>query len=367
MKLKICHVITTLEMGGAQLSTLRLLRELQFSPEIDLFLIYGEEGPLSNALPLLKNITLIRLPSLQRSFHPLRDILLLFSLFKIIKTHRFDLIHTHCSKPSLFARLAAFLSGKKTIHTYHGFGHDYFKEGFFRKLFLRLENFLNRLSVRLIFVCNENLLRAKTLKLLQNQGELISDMLDFDRMLSFRKNHETGRTLGAVLSFKEQKKPFLLLNLMKKISLSFPDSHFILIGEGPLLKNAKRYAASLGLNARFTGAVTEILPYYESISLFISTSAYEGLSMAELECLYLGIPMVITPAGGIIDFMENGKQGFFYEHGNLDQALEYCHRILSGQFEYRPLSKERFACFNTKKIVERHLELYKEITDRPNT
>lgn len=364
-KNKILHIITTAEMGGAQLSTLRLLCLLQDSNLFDLHLLYGEAGPLESDYAELreKGIIVIRNPLLCRSFHPMKDFLLFISLILFFRKNRFDLIHTHCSKPSLVARVAALFSGvKAVVHTFHGFGHEYYRNPLLQKLHITLESLLNKKSAALVFVAKENLHRAEHIGLTpfhSPKNHIIPDCLAFEKLSirSYAPHQEL--CIGSVSNFKDQKQPFLLIELFKKISLLYPQARFLVAGEGKGLSSCRKHAENLNIsNIVFLGAVKDMPFFYSRLSLFVSTSRFEGLSMAELECLYLGIPMVIPFRGGITEIMRDGEQGYFYPFGNLVTALSRCREILEGRFTFTPLPPEWMKIYDSGSILKSFLNLY---------
>jgi len=363
LPMKIAHILTTLEMGGAQLSTLRLIKALQENPTWEVTLIVGVDGPLRSELGNIRN--LIWLPTLKRSFHGIRDLFCLFQLISLMKKNSFDVVHSHSSKPSIVGRLAALFARVPVIfHTYHGFGHDFFRKRFQQILFRWMERWLNKKSSGLIFVCDENLDRAKKLSLLHpRENFLIPDFLSFENF-SQRPQNKLCHSLSnpvivSVLSFKEQKNPLALITLCRKIVQQYPNAEFRLIGEGPLLAECKRQALSQKLNIHFMGVVLDIEKQYRAADLFIGASRFEGLSMAQLECLYFQVPMVITKAGGISEIMEHGKQGFFYNRNNLQEAFLFCDLILSGQFQYTPKQNSFFKTFESSHLIKKHQNLYR--------
>jgi len=362
--LNICHIITTSELGGAQLSTYRILKELARQPNLKIFLIYGKKGPLCQEFDNLERVTVFRFKNLHRKFNPLHDFFALIDITRTLKNNNIHIIHTHSSKASLIGRLAGIYTGIKIIHTYHGFGHDFFLNKYLRSIYILIEKILNYFSHQLIFICQNNLDQALRLKLVsKKKSVIIPDTLSLHQLQSVEHNLKSfDCTVGSVLSFKEQKQPFQMLKLIKMLNAEFTQIHFILIGEGPLLKLTQIKAQELNIkNITFTGAKKDIGKYYQKLNLFIHTSRYEGFSMAQIEALYLKIPIVVTDQGGIRDILEHGKQGFIYKDGDLESAFQYCKIILNGSLVYKPLDKSHFDTWNTPNILEKHLRLYNQL------
>lgn len=361
--MKICHIITTFEMGGAQLSTLRLLKELSKTLNYEIFLIHGEGGPLEKEFYSLSGIRIIKISSLKREINPALDFLSFIRIFQLLKKHKIDLVHTHCSKPSFLGRMASILSKIKTLHTYHGFGHEFYFHPASKKIFLFCERILNYFSDAIIFVCSHNLKKSLKLKLsLPKNSYVVPDFLNFEEYKKERKTFKNIR-IGSILSFKEQKNPFKIVEIFQMIQKKHSKAEFFMIGEGPLRKKTENYVKKLGMHSvYFPGAVLKIDPFFNQMSLFVGASRFEGLSMAELECLFFNIPMVITRAGGIKEIMEQGKQGFFYNFECVNEAFQCCDKILSGKFNYQPVLNDFFEIFRKNVVLSTYDDLYKRLT-----
>ncbi len=106
-----------------------------------------------------------------------------------------------------------------------------------------------------------------------------------------------------------------------------PNVKFLIIGDGPLWQELRDQA--LNTKARdqfiFTGAIEHhVLPLYLSLShLFIRPSETEGLGNAFLEAMAMGLPVVATPVGGIVDFIQDNTTGFLWyrEKSSLGQRI----------------------------------------------
>lgn len=102
-------------------------------------------------------------------------------------------------------------------------------------------------------------------------------------------------------------------NLDNKVKL-------VLVGDDPLFDKSrknklKRIAEELGIesNVLFSGIISHAdLPLYFNMSdVFVRPSRSEGLGNAFLEAMAAGLPVVGTNVGGIPDFLEDKKTGFF--------------------------------------------------------
>jgi hypothetical protein len=117
MKPKVFHVITKLELGGAQKVTLMTLERLP-RDRYDVSLITNPEGLLVDWANRIPNLTRYWMPSLIREVRPLQDLRSLIALWKLFRKERPDVVHTHSSKAGILGRWAAWLAGVPNIfHT----------------------------------------------------------------------------------------------------------------------------------------------------------------------------------------------------------------------------------------------------------
>ena len=126
MKTKVIHVITKLELGGAQKVTLMTLERLP-RDRYDLALVTGPEGLLVDWANRIDNLDRIWIPSMIREVRPVQDFKTLWSLMKLFRREKPVIVHTHSAKAGILGRWAARLAGVPFIfHTAHGFGfHDF--------------------------------------------------------------------------------------------------------------------------------------------------------------------------------------------------------------------------------------------------
>ena len=137
-KIKVIHIITRLDMGGSAQNT--LLTALNHDPQrYSVCLIKGStrESAMTEAETHLVNqqlaaakkqgIEVIDIPALVRRISPYNDIKSFFSLFRILRKSKPDIVHTHTSKAGILGRLAAWIARVPVvIHTPHGhvfYGH----------------------------------------------------------------------------------------------------------------------------------------------------------------------------------------------------------------------------------------------------
>jgi glycosyltransferase involved in cell wall biosynthesis len=106
-----------------------------------------------------------------------------------------------------------------------------------------------------------------------------------------------------------------LLRAMPDVVAEVPEAILLLVGDGPDRRALEEQArgAALGDRVRFVGEVppAEVPPYLGLAEVFVRPSRSEGLGTAFLEAMACGLPIVGSRAGGIPDFLAEGRTGFF--------------------------------------------------------
>src|SRR5262245_52757490 len=161
MKPKVFHVITKLELGGAQKVTLMTLERLP-RDRYELALVTGPEGLLvdwANRIPALQREWN---PWLVREVRPVKDALAFLNLWRLFRRERPDIVHTHTSKAGILGRWAAKIAGVPLIfHTAHGFAFNDFQRPAVRKLYILLERLTAKITTKLFLVSYANANKAE--------------------------------------------------------------------------------------------------------------------------------------------------------------------------------------------------------------
>lgn len=97
-----------------------------------------------------------------------------------------------------------------------------------------------------------------------------------------------------------------------------PEAMFVFAGEGPLRAELEARAAQLGVadRVRFLGRREDIPQMLAACDVFALPSLYEGSSLAVLEAMAAGIPIVSSAIGGTEELIEDGQSGLLVPPGD---------------------------------------------------
>lgn len=100
-----------------------------------------------------------------------------------------------------------------------------------------------------------------------------------------------------------------LIALWPAVRQIHPKACLLILGVGA---EAARLERAAGDGVRFLGRVERVLPYLQASDIFVLPSEREGLSVALLEAMSAGLPVLATDVGGTPDVVEPGVTGWLF-------------------------------------------------------
>lgn len=143
--------------------------------------------------------------------------------------------------------------------------------------------------------------------------------------ISIRKRFaipEGRQVFTFVARLTDQKRPLLFLEIAKR-RVNRGDECFVLVGDGELASEAEAFIERNALhNVVRIPYVANTLELHELSQGIIFTSAYEGLPIAMLEALAMGVPVFATDTGDIGDILRHYGSGSVVPVDSTPDALE---------------------------------------------
>lgn len=111
---------------------------------------------------------------------------------------------------------------------------------------------------------------------------------------------ETDRVAVTVARFTAQKDHETLIRAVRQVVEARPEARFLLVGSGPGMAAMQKLAENLGVAdaVSFLGERCDVADLLAASDLFILSSLFEGLPLALLEAMAIGLPVVATRIGG---------------------------------------------------------------------
>ena len=172
--------------------------------------------------------------------------------------------------------------------------------------------------------------------------------------------------VGMVANFKPGKGHGALVDAAVLVRRSVPDARFVLVGRGPFEPDVRRRAQELGVDSSFVYAgyredATRIMKAFDVLAV---PSVYDGLSIALLEAMSLGVPAVLTRVGGNPEVVSDGEQGLVVPPADREALAGGIIALLRDaglRARLGEAAKRRAADFDIRSAVRRTEEVYEEL------
>lgn len=373
VKLRVLHVITMLELGGAQRNTLDTVRQLD-RQRFTLGLACGLGGELYPEGESLPDTDFFPIPHLRREVRPLEDWRAFWELRAAIRAFTPHIVHTHSSKAGVLGRLAAHHEGVPiVVHSVHGFGFGPHQWLPVRTAFFAMEKLVASKTTAFIAVSRENLELGVRLGLFpREKATVIRSGIDLRAFSQAAEGQEVRQELGIppeapvvlqVSCFKPQKAPERFVELSARLAPIFPEARFLLVGDGELRERLERLRQKWGLGERlhFLGWRRDVPRLLRVANVVTLTSRFEGLPRVLVEARCAGVPVVAMAVDGVVEVVVDGVNGFLVPPGDVATMAEKVGFLLANPELARALGaagKWGLEEFSVEKMVTDQEALY---------
>lgn len=357
--IRILRIIARLNIGGPAIHV-ALLTERFGPPHYESLLVCGNIDEAEGDMAYFareRGVEPFVIPALGRELNPLRDLRTIWTLYRLMRRYKPDVVHTHTAKAGFTGRVAAWLAGVPVIvHTFHG--HVF--RGYFSptktRVFLLIERLAARMSDAVITltealkreIADEFQVTSRDRVIVLPLGFDLSPFLNAERKNgAFRRAWnipDDALLIGIVGRMVPVKNHALFLEAAAQVRHSRPDARFALVGDGELRAEIEAQVDALGLRDAvvFTGWQRELAQVYADLDALVISSVNEGTPVSVIEALATGCPVVTTAVGGLPDLLEGGKLGTLVPSGDAE-ALARALLAPPQQVDARQLMHERYS------------------------
>ena len=295
---------------------------------------------------------------------------------KIINENNYALIHSHSPIGGFLSRIAARNTrdnGTKVIYTAHGF-HFYKGAPLMNWLiFYPIERICSRWTDVLVTITNEDYQLAQkkmyAKEVVYVPGVGINTALfapkEGDVEINACKRNELGISKGdtvmlSVGELNKNKNHEIVLSTMAQLDRA--DLHYVIAGIGDYKEHLEQLAKELGINSQLhlLGFRTDVKELFKMADIFAHPSFREGLSVAVMEAMANGLPVICTDIRGNTDLIEDNKGGYLFKPDVQDTAYKALKNIMDssdrrsmGQYN---LNKSKL--FDIKTVLETMRKIY---------
>ena len=318
---KICYVIGTLKVGGAEKQLYYLVKNLdknKFSPTI----IALRGGILE---PDFKKICKLKIIGKKFKIDPFSFLKLIF----IIREEKTDILHTYMFTANTWGRLAGIIC-KIPVKIVSERSVDLWKKNYH---FL-IDKILGKFTDKIICVSEEvrNHYLKKT-KLPSDKFIVIENGVDLQEIEKIKEKKEIKEEFGiqnddfVILTggrLCKEKSIDFFLSIVPELKKQITNLKILIAGEGEEKENLLNITKYLKLedNVIFTGYRRDILSIIKISDLVVLTSKWEGMPNLILEGMALKKAVISTNVGGCKEIIQNNVNGFLIEYGDKKHLIE---------------------------------------------
>lgn len=380
--MKVCHFITRLIVGGAQENTFLSARGLVEAGHECVMLTGPSEGREGQLLQKMKNpgFEVVECPLFVREISPFTDLRAIFHLKNFLQERQFDVLHTHSSKAGIIGRIAGRMAGvPMVVHTIHGLAFGPYESRLKNMIYINAERYAATKCDRIYAVAQAMIDQCLAEKIGRpEQYQVVYSGMELNRFLEAKPDGALRRSLGipenrkvvgAIARLFPRKGYEGFFPIAAKIVRELPDTHFLILGDGPKRYEYEAWAEALGIrqHVTFAGLVSpeEVHRYIALMDIAAHFSLKEGLPRVAVQALAEAKPVVAYHLDGTPEVVISGKTGFTVPAQDTEAAKDALLHLLKHPQEAaemglrgRELVKDKFPWQKMSEILIHEYETF---------
>lgn len=358
--MKILHVITSLQTGGAETLVVNLMPRFRaLGHEVGVVVFNAMRTPLMDRLE--KECPECKIYQLGGSYY---NPLYIVKLWRIMR--RYDIIHTHNSSPQLYAAIANILCHKKLVTTEHSTNNRKRENGGVLRL---LDKWMYNRYDKVI--CISEIAETKLRSYLGLAAPNICTINNGVDVEAFRSASPSGTlktnrfTVVMVAGFREAKDQDTLIRAFKRLPKE--DFELWLVGDGVRRERLESLVVSLRLSdqVRFLGQRTDVANILKAADVVVMSSHWEGLSLSNIEGMSVGKPFIASDVEGLHEMTQGA--GLLFPHGDDEALVKLIMKLHDDKSLYQDVAD---ACYtkaqqyDISRMVEGYCDVYQELMSK---
>lgn len=359
--MKIVQIITSLSIGGAETLLSESIQFYQLNGvNLDVIVLKDSNSFLVDKVKNDINGKIINIKS-KSVYNPL----IILKLITILR--QYDIVHVHLFPTSYWVVLAKILSFGKfkiifTEHSTHNKRRDI-------KIFKIIDRFIYSKIDKIVAITEE--VKVQLLNHIKNTNQHNTlvihngvNLNKFQNAKSYSKDTfftNESFILTQVSTFrypKDQK------TVIKCLSLLDEKFKLLLVGDGPLIEENRQLVDELNLKYRvkFLGFREDVANILKTSDAVILSSAYEGMSLSNIEGMCLNKPFIASNVKGLRDIVEN--DGILFEYGDYKNLANEIKKLAKNKDYYQLVSQKCLSKAEKYKIeymVNNYIQLYRTL------
>jgi glycosyltransferase involved in cell wall biosynthesis len=289
----------------------------------------------------------------------------------IVARRHARVLHCHHYSPFVYGRLAALCRrGIRVVFTEHGRLSDG-PPSWKRRL---VNPVLGALPGAICAVSEHLKAHMVAEGFAASRVQVIYNGVDPGRQVDENDRHRARHTLdlppdafvvGTTARLEAVKDPGTLIDAFGAIHASSPGARLVVIGDGPertqLEVRARRTGAGHAIH--FAGQRSDVRKLLPAFDVYVNSSTIEGTSLAILEAMACGLPVVATRVGGTPEVVVDGETGLLCSPRSGDDIVRAVEMLQGSANRRRTLGaagrRRVEAIFSFERMVARYFSMYR--------
>lgn len=373
--MKVMHLISGGDTGGAKTHVITLLKELK--NQVDIMLVCLMEGEFSrDAKKAGIPVTVVE----QKQRY---DLTVVKKLKQLYEQGDYDLLHCHGARANfiaVFLRIWAKIPVVTTVHSDYRLDFD---DSLYRKwIYTNINSVALRMLPYYIAVTDnfKQLLMKRNFNperiyITYNGIQIDEQLPTVENPSVFLKKHQIDNFedhlyIGIVARLHPVKGIEIFLQAAKQIIQEYPKVRFLLAGGGECMEEYKAWVQKNNLTSSifFLGHITDIESFYHTIDINVLTSYSESFPYALLEAAQQKKATVSSAVGGIPEMIEDHRSGYLFPPGDVEALVSYLKELIESPDKRKALGEQFYERvkekFSATQMAASHVEIYKQIKER---
>lgn len=341
--MKIIEFIFRLGSGGAETFVANLSRQMaEMGHEVQILTLVKERkgaedvyGPIINGIVPLKKLDFDEGFSMSK----------VKAVCDYIKQEKPDVVHCHLNVIPYVFPIAIYKRKIKFFHTLHNVANHIGGNTIQRRIDSFYYSTGRIYPVAISDTCAKSFLdvyKVNNVHTIYNCSAEMKRTTLFERVKKeiegLKNRHDTPVFLH-VARCNPQKRQDRLIEAFNQINKEGLDFLLLIVGRDFDLPSNKHLMEKACKNIHFLGQKGNVADYLFCSDMFCMTSDYEGLPISLLEAFSTGVIPVCTPAGGIVDIIKEGYNGFLSEDFSTESYVDAIKRSLKNKVDRNLLMK----------------------------
>lgn len=277
-----------------------------------------------------------------RSTNILAALISLIQLIKLMRKNKFSLIHVHTPMAAFLGRLSTKLTHTEPVlYTVHGF-HFYKGAPWYYWTFIYPAEYIAaKWTDGLIVMNQEDYMNAQKMGFIPKKNLFFVHGVGIDLKNIINTSFSNGEIkkeldikekdiiISCIAEFTPNKNQIFLLEAWEKLAQEFNNIYLLFIGKGEYLNNLKEYVEhNLLSRVYFLGYRNDVPKILLKSDIVALVSKREGLPRSIMEAMALGKPVIVSNVRGNRDLVEQEKNGFLVELGDIDGLVSSMKKLI---------------------------------------